>query len=313
MARKRTTGGNAKRKMKRKAYEKELRELQVELCALQDWVKDKGARIIIVFEGRDAAGKGGTIKAITERVSPRVFRTVALPAPSDREKTQTVHAALYRALPGGRRSRDLRPQLVQSRGRRIRHGILHARSSIERFLELCPEVEKYIVDGGITLIKIWLEVGKEEQERRFAARIDDPLRQWKLSPMDLESYGRWYDYSRARDMMLKANRQQARALVHRALGRQAAGATQLHLAHPELDSLRQGVAAEGQIAEAIGQAPIRRSGFPEGKEICDGDLLTLTRRREACAQAENRIQLIDLRPKRLRDWFSLCPMFLVER
>ena len=191
------------RKLKRKQYEKELRKLQVELCHLQGWVKAKGLRVIIVFEGRDAAGKGGTIKAITERVSPRVFRLVALPAPSDREKSADVSSALYRALSGCRRSRDLRSQLVQSRRRRICDGFC-TKEQYERFLEICPEVEKFIVDGGIMLIKIWLEVGQEEQERRFLARINDPLRQWKLSPMDLESYKHWFDYSKARDRMLKA-------------------------------------------------------------------------------------------------------------
>ena len=193
MARKRTTGGNAKTKMKRKDYEKELHKLQVELCELQEWVKHKGARIIVVFEGRDAAGKGGTIKAITERVSPRVFRSLRC----RRRRTGKKHRcfpALYRAFPCGRRNRHLRPQLVQPRGRRTCHGLLH-RGGARALSRACPQVEKYIVDGGIMLIKIWLEVGKEEQEQRFEARIDDPLRQWKLSPMDLESYRRWYDFS----------------------------------------------------------------------------------------------------------------------
>ena len=141
--------------------------------------------MIIVLEGRDAAGKGGTIKAITERVSPRVFRVVALPAPSDREKSADVHAALRRALPGRRRDRDLRPQLVQPRRRRIRHGLLHAQAA-QALSRTLPVVEKFVIDGGIQLIKIWLEVGQEEQDRRFKARIDDPIRQWKLSPMDVE-------------------------------------------------------------------------------------------------------------------------------
>src|SRR5262252_1864996 len=149
--------------LKRKEYEKELRELQVELCALQEWVKEHGERVIVVFEGRDAAGKGGVIKAITDRVSHRVFREIALPPPSDREKTQH-----------------------------------------ERFLKVCPEYERYIVDDGIKLIKYWLEVSEPEQKRRFEARITDPLRQWKLSPTDLCSRSRWFDYSRARDMMLEA-------------------------------------------------------------------------------------------------------------
>jgi polyphosphate kinase 2 len=200
MALKRTASGNAK--MKRKEYEKELRKLQVELCHLQTWVKDAGARIIIVFEGRDAAGKGGTIKAITERVSPRVFRIVALPAPSDREKTQLFMQRYIERFPAAGEI------VIFDRSWYNRAGVEYvmgfcSEEQHRRFLELCPEVEQYIVDGGIALIKVWLEVGKDEQERRFAARIDDPLRQWKLSPMDLESFRRWYDYSRARDMMLE--------------------------------------------------------------------------------------------------------------
>jgi polyphosphate kinase 2 len=190
-------------KMKRKTYEKELRKLQVKLCHLQDWVKSKGARIIILFEGRDAAGKGGTIKAITERVSPRVFRVEALPAPSDREKTQMFLQRYMQRFPAGGEI------VIFDRSWYNRAGVEYVMGFCtdvqhQRFLELCPEIEKYIVDGGVILIKLWLEVGKNEQERRFAARMNDPLRQWKLSPMDLESYGRWYDYSRARDMMLKA-------------------------------------------------------------------------------------------------------------
>jgi polyphosphate kinase 2 len=200
MVLKREPGQNTK--LKRKAYEKELRKLQVHLCYLQDWVKDKGARIIVVFEGRDAAGKGGTIKALTERVSPRVFRVAALPAPSDREKTQMFMQRYIERFPAAGEI------VIFDRSWYNRAGVEYVmgfctEEQNRRFLELCPQVEKYIVDGGITLIKIWLEVGLEEQERRFSARIDDPLRQWKLSPMDLESYRRWYDYSRARDMMLK--------------------------------------------------------------------------------------------------------------
>jgi polyphosphate kinase 2 len=189
-------------KMKRKAYEKELHKLQVQLCHLQDWVKEKGLRVIILFEGRDAAGKGGTIKAITERVSPRVFRVVALPAPSDREKTQIYVQRYIERFPAAGEI------VIFDRSWYNRAGVEYVmgfctEEQHERFLELCPIVEKFVVDGGITLIKIWLEVGKDEQERRFSARIEDPLRQWKLSPMDIESYGRWYDYSRARDLMLK--------------------------------------------------------------------------------------------------------------
>ena len=194
---------NGKEKLKRKVYENELRKLQVELCQLQDWVKYKGLRAIIVFEGRDAAGKGGTIKAITERVSPRVFRVVALPAPSDREKTQIYLQRYIQYFPAAGEV------VIFDRSWYNRAGVENVMGFVskehhKRFLDLAPEVEGYIVDAGIILIKIWLEVGKDEQERRFSARIHDPLRQWKLSPMDLASYERWYDYSRARDRMLAA-------------------------------------------------------------------------------------------------------------
>jgi polyphosphate kinase 2 len=190
-------------RMKRSVYEKELRKLQVELCHLQEWVKATGARIIIAFEGRDAAGKGGTIKALTERVSPRVFRVVALPAPSDRQKTQMFMQRYIEQFPAAGEV------VIFDRSWYNRAGVERVmgfvdRKRYERFLDLCPRIEQYIVDAGILLIKIWLEVGMKEQERRFAARVDDPLRQWKLSPMDVESYSRWYDYSRARDAMLKA-------------------------------------------------------------------------------------------------------------
>jgi polyphosphate kinase len=190
-------------KLKRKTYEKELRKLQVELCRLQDWVKERNARIILVFEGRDAAGKGGTIKAITERVSPRTFRVVALPAPSDREKSQMYIQRYIAHFPAAGEV------VIFDRSWYNRAGVEYVmdfatKEQRTRFLDLCPEVEKYIVDAGIILIKIWLEVGQQEQERRFLARINDPLRQWKLSPMDLESYKHWFDYSKARDSMLKA-------------------------------------------------------------------------------------------------------------
>jgi polyphosphate kinase len=189
-------------RLKRKDYEKALRKLQVELCRLQDWVKHEGLRVIIVFEGRDTAGKGGTIKAITERVSPRVFRVVALPAPSERQKTQMFAQRYIEQFPAAGEI------VIFDRSWYNRAGVEHVMDFIDeqqhrRFLKLCPEIEKIIVDGGIRLIKIWLEVGKDEQERRFTARINDPLRQWKLSPMDLKSYPRWYDYSRARDRMFE--------------------------------------------------------------------------------------------------------------
>src|SRR5690349_4874531 len=189
--------------MKRKNYTEELQQLQNGLCKLQEWVKFKGLRVVIVFEGRDAAGKGGTIKAITERVSPRVFRQVALPAPSDREKSQMYFQRYMRHFPAAGE------MVIFDRSWYNRAGVEHvmgfcSEEEYRKFLEICPNVEQYIVDAGIILIKYWLEAGKQEQQRRFEARISDPLRQWKLSPMDLESFRRWYEYSRARDAMLEA-------------------------------------------------------------------------------------------------------------
>ena len=190
-------------KLKRKEYDRELRALQAELCVMQDWVKATGQRIIVVFEGRDAAGKGGTIKAITERVSPRVFRLVALPAPSDREKSQIYLQRFVHHFPAAGEI------VIFDRSWYNRAGVEYVlgfctKEQHRRFLELCPAFEKVIVENGICLIKYWLEVSNKEQKRRFEARIEDPLRQWKLSPTDLESRRRWYDYSRARDMMLEA-------------------------------------------------------------------------------------------------------------
>src|SRR5262245_424733 len=190
-------------KMKRKTYEKELGKLQSKLCHLQEWVKHKGLRVIIVFEGRDAAGKGGTIRALTERVSPRVFRVVALPAPSDREKSQLYLQRYLQHFPAAGEI------VIFDRSWYNRAGVERVMgfgtdAQYERFLENCLVFDQNILAGGIKLIKMWLEVGNKEQERRFLARIDDPLRQWKLSPMDLPSRERWFEYSRARDAMLKA-------------------------------------------------------------------------------------------------------------
>jgi polyphosphate kinase 2 len=190
-------------KLKTKQYEKELRKLQAELCHLQAWVKHKGLRIIVLFEGRDGAGKGGTIRAITERVSPRIFRVLALPAPSDREKTQMYLQRYVQHFPAAGEIVIFDRSWYNRAGVETVMGFCSPEQR-RRFLDLTPITEKYIVDGGIMLIKYWLEVSDEEQERRFKARIDDPLRQWKLSPMDLPSRSRWYDYSHARDAMLKA-------------------------------------------------------------------------------------------------------------
>ena len=189
--------------MKRKEYEKELRKLQVELCALQDWVKHEGLRVVVVFEGRDAAGKGGTIKAITDRVSPRVFRVVALPAPSDRERGQLYVQRYVAHLPTAGEI------VIFDRSWYNRAGVEYVmgfctEEQHRHFLRVCPEFELFIVDGGIQLIKYWLEVSDDEQKRRFIARIEDPLRQWKLSPTDLCSRSKWFEYSRARDIMFGA-------------------------------------------------------------------------------------------------------------
>jgi polyphosphate kinase len=193
----------ARPRMKRKEYEKELRKLQTEVCRLQDWVVHAGLRVVIVFEGRDAAGKGGTIKAIMERVSPRVFRVVALPAPSDRERTQLYVQRYLQHFPAGGEV------VIFDRSWYNRAGVEYVmgfctKEQYGSFLDTCPRFESHILRAGILLIKFWLEVGREEQRRRFEARIEDPMRQWKLSPMDLESYARWYSYSRARDLMLAA-------------------------------------------------------------------------------------------------------------
>src|SRR6516165_3569825 len=193
----------ADKPMKRKEYEKVLDTLQVELCALQDWVKEKGLRVVVVFEGRDTAGKSGTIKAITQRVSPRVFRVVALPAPSDRERTQLYMQRFIKHFPAAGEV------VIFDRSWYNRAGVEYvmgfcSKAEHQRFLKTCPEFELYIVDDGILLVKFWLEVSDEEQKRRFEARINDPLRQWKLSPTDLCSRERWFEYSRARDIMFEA-------------------------------------------------------------------------------------------------------------
>ena len=188
---------------KRKKYEKDLRELQAELCHLQAWVKHKGLRAIILFEGRDGAGKGGTIRAITERVSPRVFRVVALPAPSDRQKSQMYIQRYMEHFPAAGEI------VIFDRSWYNRAGVERvmgfcSKEQYKAFLKVCPEFEHYITRGGITLIKYWLEVSNEEQAKRFEARMTDPIRQWKLSPMDLPSREKWYEYSEARDRMLDA-------------------------------------------------------------------------------------------------------------
>lgn len=191
------------RKLKTKTYEKELRKLHVELVKLQEWVKHAGLKVCVVFEGRDGAGKGGTIKAITERVSPRVFRVIALPAPTEREKSQMYGQRYIPHFPAAGEV------VIWDRSWYNRAGVERVmgfctEEQAKRFLGIIPEFEKLMVDSGIILIKYWLEVSMEEQTRRLEARIEDGRKIWKLSPMDLKSYSRWYDYSRARDEMFAA-------------------------------------------------------------------------------------------------------------
>jgi polyphosphate kinase len=190
-------------KMKNKEYEEHLKKLHAELVKLQLWVQHKGLRIVVVFEGRDTAGKGGVIKAITERVSPRVFRIVALPAPTEREKTQLYIQRYLTHFPAAGEV------ILFDRSWYNRAGVERvmgfcSEKEVERFLQLCPVWERGMVNSGITLVKYWLEVTQGEQERRFESRINDPRKTWKLSPMDVEAASRWFDYSRARDDMLLA-------------------------------------------------------------------------------------------------------------
>ncbi|RFC00349.1 polyphosphate kinase 2 [Rhizobium leguminosarum bv. trifolii] len=191
-----------KKKKKSWDYDKEIGRLQVELADLQAWIKKAGARVVIIFEGRDAAGKGGMIKRITEKVSPRVFRVVALPAPTDREKSQIYMQRYIAHLPAAGEI------VIFDRSWYNRAGVdrvmgFCSEKKAQRFLELAPRFEAAIVESGVILLKYFLTVSEEEQERRFRRRIDDPVRQWKLSPMDVESYQRWWDYTRVYDEMLR--------------------------------------------------------------------------------------------------------------
>ena len=189
--------------LKRKDYEEKLARLHVELVKLQEWVKHKGLKVAVVFEGRDGAGKGGAIKAITERVSPRVFRVVALPAPTEREKSQMYLQRYVPHLPAAGEIAIFDRSWYNRAGVERVMGFT-SEKAVRAFLKAVPLVEEAIVDSGATLIKYWLEVSPEEQTRRLESRIHDGRKIWKLSPMDLESYSRWYDYSRARDDMFKA-------------------------------------------------------------------------------------------------------------
>lgn len=197
-------GAKAAEKLKNKEYEKELAKLHVELVKLQEWVKFKGLKVCIIFEGRDGAGKGGTIKAITERVSPRVFRVVALPAPSEREKTQMYPQRYMPHLPAAGEV------VIFDRSWYNRAGVERVmgfctKDEVKEFLDVVPHFEKLMIDSGILLLKYWLEVSPEEQTRRLEGRIDDGRKIWKLSPMDIKSYSRWDDYTKARDEMIEAS------------------------------------------------------------------------------------------------------------
>ena len=202
-SKKKETSGVSPGKMPRKVFDKELRKLQVELCHMQQWVQQEGLRVVVVFEGRDAAGKGGVIKRITERVSPRVFRVVAVPAPSDREKTQLYVQRYIRHFPAAGEI------ILFDRSWYNRAGVERVMNfctndQYERFLRVCPGFERELTGEGITLIKFFFDVSQEEQERRFRARITDPMRHWKLSPMDVESWRRWWDYTAAYERMIEA-------------------------------------------------------------------------------------------------------------
>jgi polyphosphate kinase len=199
----RNSNKNERQKLKNKDFEEQLRQLQIELVKLQLWIKEKGLKVVIIFEGRDAAGKGGVIKRITDRVSPRVFRVVALPAPTEREKSQMY---LQRYLPHLPAAGEV---VIFDRSWYNRAGVERvmgfcSEQEATRFLELCPSWERAMIESGIILIKYWFEVSEAEQTKRFQARINDGRKIWKLSPMDLESHRRWYDYSRARDDMFLA-------------------------------------------------------------------------------------------------------------
>ncbi len=193
----------AKKKISRKSFNNEMKRLQTELCALQDWVVRKKLQVVVIFEGRDAAGKGGLIKRITERVSPRVFKVVALPTPTDREKTQIYPQRYMQRLPAGGEV------VLFDRSWYNRAGVERVMGfctdeEYERFLRVCPFFERALIEEGVILIKYFLDVSSEEQEKRFQARAEDPRKHWKLSPMDVESWARWWDYTEAYEAMIRA-------------------------------------------------------------------------------------------------------------
>ena len=253
------TTDKQKTKLSTKAYEAEIYKLHAELVNLQYWVKEKGHRVIVVFEGRDAAGKGGVIKRITERVSPRIFRVVALPTPTEREKTQWYPQRYVPHFPAAGEI------VLFDRSWYNRAGVERVmkfctKDEYKRFMLYAPEFERAMVDSGIQLIKYWFDVGMDEQERRLQRRIDDPRKVWKLSPMDVESFNRWYDYSRARDDMIAATSTEPCPLARGSCGRQEACAAQLHFALPEPDPLQEAAPREGRTRQARLEGQVRRRG-----------------------------------------------------
>ena len=251
-----TIGGSA-RTISGKNYRTELAKLQIELVKCQEWVRARGLKVVILFEGRDAAGKGGAIKTITLSLNPRFARVAALPAPSERERTQWYFQRYVAHLPSAGEI------VLFDRSWYNRAGVERVMgfctdAEYQEFLRSCPEFERMLVRSGIMVIKYWFSVSDEEQERRFQARLDDPTKRWKLSPMDLQSRARWVEYSRAKDEMFAAHRHQAGALVRRRRRRQEAGAPQRHPPLPQPDPLR-GPDARADRAAA---APARRGLRP---------------------------------------------------
>ena len=258
--------------MKNKKYMTELRKLQVELAHLQRWVKEKGLRVIIVLEGRDGAGKGGTIKAITERVSPRVFRVVALPAPSDREKSQLYLQRYFQHFPAAGEVVIFDRSWYNRAGVERVMGFCTDRQ-YERFLTLCPAMEKFMVTGGIMLIKLWLEVSNDEQKRRFEARIADPLRQWKLSPMDLPSREKWYQVLGGQGSHAEGDRREGCALVPPPVGRQEARASERDRPYPVADPVQEAARAEDRSARPVDQGRLRRREDDQATAVREGTVL----------------------------------------
>ena len=263
-------------KLKTKDYEREMRRLHGELVAMQEWVKSTGAKVCIVFEGRDTAGKGGTIKRITERVSPRVFKVVALSAPTEREKSQMYVQRYIQHFPAAGEVVIFDRSWYNRAGVERVMGFCTPEMS-DKFMQQVPAVEKAMVDSGIILVKYWLEVSPDEQTRRLEGRIDDPRKIWKLTDMDLKSYGRWDDYSRARDEHVRGDRHAVGAVARRQHGRQEAGAAEHHQPPAQPGALPAPEASRRHAPEAQGERQARRAG--PGTEAHPDTVLTSGRAR----------------------------------